>query len=167
MNLTWISPRQFSSHTPRKFIFQNAQRFNGYWIWRPYGFLEVHTALDGPRINQSNREFRSCYTIICSYWPIARSIRENIWTAVLKYGPNEVRSVRRTKVPIFPVWTERTLTILSFAGPGTIKQAHSNLPKITRKKADSLPNWEIFGKTFMFQERQIVLMESLLKLRKR
>ena len=30
-----------------------------------------------------------------------RSIRENIWTAVLKYGPNEVRSVRKAKVQIF------------------------------------------------------------------
>ena len=30
-----------------------------------------------------------------------RSIRENIWTAVLKYRPNEVRSVRKTKVQIF------------------------------------------------------------------
>ena len=38
--------------------------------------------------------------IICSYWPIVRSIRENIWTAVLKYGPNEVRSVRKAKVQI-------------------------------------------------------------------
>ena len=27
-------------------------------------FWEVHTALDGPRINQSNREFLSRYTII-------------------------------------------------------------------------------------------------------
>ena len=36
--------------------------------------------------------------------------------------------------------TERTLTIFSFAVPGTIKQAHSKLPKITRKKADALPN---------------------------
>ena len=24
--------------------------------------FEVHTASDGPRINQSNREFQSCYT---------------------------------------------------------------------------------------------------------
>ena len=30
-----------------------------------------------------------------------RSIRQNIWKAVLKYGPNEVRSVGKTKVPIF------------------------------------------------------------------
>ena len=30
-----------------------------------------------------------------------RSIRENIWTAVSKYGPNEVRSVRKAKVQIF------------------------------------------------------------------
>ena len=29
----------------------------------PYGFWEIHTALDGPRINQSNHEFLSCYTI--------------------------------------------------------------------------------------------------------
>ena len=39
--------------------------------------------------------------IPCSYWPIVRSIRENIWTAALKYGPNEVRSVRKAKVQIF------------------------------------------------------------------
>ena len=30
-----------------------------------------------------------------------RSIRENIWTAVLKYEPNEVRSIRKAKVQIF------------------------------------------------------------------
>ena len=30
----------------------------------PYGFWEVHTALDGPRLNQSNCEFHSCYTIM-------------------------------------------------------------------------------------------------------
>ena len=30
----------------------------------------------------------------------------NIWTSGLKYGPNEVRSVRKTKVQIFPVSTE-------------------------------------------------------------
>ena len=29
----------------------------------PYGFWEVHTASDGPRLNQSNCEFHSCYTI--------------------------------------------------------------------------------------------------------
>ena len=40
-------------------------------------------------------------TILYSYWPIVRSIRENIWTAVLKYGPNEVRSVRKAKVQMF------------------------------------------------------------------
>ena len=28
-------------------------------------------------------------------------MRENIWTAVLKYGPNEVRSVQKAKVQIF------------------------------------------------------------------
>ena len=30
-----------------------------------------------------------------------RSIQENIWTVVFKYVPNEVRSVRKTKVQIF------------------------------------------------------------------
>ena len=34
------------------------------------------------------------------------AVRENIWTAVLKYGPKEVKSVRNTEVQIFPVWTE-------------------------------------------------------------
>ena len=37
----------------------------------PYGFWEVHTALDGPRLNQSNCEFHSCYTInakCCTYY---------------------------------------------------------------------------------------------------
>ena len=33
----------------------------------PYGFWEVHTALDGPRLNQSNCEFHSCYTINIYY----------------------------------------------------------------------------------------------------
>ena len=37
---------------------------HGYWIWGPYAFWEVHTALDGRRINQSNRELQSCYTIM-------------------------------------------------------------------------------------------------------
>ena len=32
---------------------------------------------------------------------MVRSIGENIQTAVLKYGPNKVRSVRKTKVRIF------------------------------------------------------------------
>ena len=45
-----------------------------------------------------------------------------------------------TKGTLTSFGTERTLPIFSFAGPGTIKQARSNLPKITRKKADSLPN---------------------------
>ena len=31
---------------------------------RPIRLWEVHTALDGPRINQSNREFLSCFTIM-------------------------------------------------------------------------------------------------------
>ena len=31
---------------------------------------------------------------------------ENIRTPVWMYGPNEVRSVRKTKVRIFPEWTE-------------------------------------------------------------
>ena len=39
--------------------------------------------------------------ILCSYWPIVRSTRENIRTEVLKYGLNEVRSVRKTEVRIF------------------------------------------------------------------
>ena len=82
----WCRPSIFRSNTP---------------FWRS------NTALDVPLINQSNRLFLSGYTIICSYWPIVRSIRENIWTAVLKYGPNEVRSVRKAKVQIFSLmdWT--------------------------------------------------------------
>ena len=43
----------------------------------------------------------SWHLIICSYWPIVRSMRENIWTAVLKHEPNEVRSIRKAKVQIF------------------------------------------------------------------
>ena len=82
----WCRPSIFRSNTP---------------FWRS------NTALDVPLIHQSNRLFLSGYTIICSYWPIVRSIRENIWTAVLKYGPNEVRSVRKAKVQIFSLmdWT--------------------------------------------------------------
>ena len=44
-------------------------------------------------------------SVAINYYPlnekIVRSIRENIWTAVLKYWPNEVRSVRKAKVQIF------------------------------------------------------------------
>ena len=47
------------------------------------------------------------YESLCSYRLVVRSIRENIWTAVLKYGPNEVRSVRKAKVQIFSR-TDRT-----------------------------------------------------------
>ena len=39
--------------------------------------------------------------IICSDWPIMRSIWENIRTEVLKYGLNEVRSVLKAEVRIF------------------------------------------------------------------
>ena len=38
-----------------------------------------------------------------------RSIRQNIRTAVLSYGPNEVRSVPETKVRIFPYGTNNWL----------------------------------------------------------
>ena len=38
----------------------------------PYGFWEVHTALDGPRLNQSNCEFHSCYTIIACFSPFLK-----------------------------------------------------------------------------------------------
>ena len=37
---------------------------------------------------------------MCSYWPTVRPIWENIRTAVLKYGSNGVRSVKKTKVRI-------------------------------------------------------------------
>ena len=79
VSLIWVSTRQFPSHTFRKFIFQNTPSFNGYWIWGPYGFWEVHTALDGPRTNQSNREFQYCYTIINRYSTTARRIWSDIW----------------------------------------------------------------------------------------
>ena len=49
-----------------------------------------------PKMFSSNNN-----VILCSYSPIVMSIRENIRTAVLKYVPNEVRSVRKTKVRIF------------------------------------------------------------------
>ena len=47
------------------------------------------------------------YLIPCSYQPIVRSIRQNIRTEVLTYGPNEMRFVQKTKVRIFPVWNEQ------------------------------------------------------------
>ena len=34
------------------------------------------------------------------------SILQNISTAVLKNGPNEMRSIRKTKVQMFSVWKE-------------------------------------------------------------
>ena len=39
--------------------------------------------------------------LLCSYWPIVRSIRENIWTTVLKYGVNE-----KLRSKSFLVWTK-------------------------------------------------------------
>ena len=42
----------------------------------PYGFWEVHTALDGPRLNQSNCELHSCYTIKCEH---SLSTLINLW----------------------------------------------------------------------------------------
>ena len=36
-----------------------------------------------------------------------RSIRQNIRTEVLTYGPNEMRFVQETKVRIFSVWNEQ------------------------------------------------------------
>ena len=58
------------------------------------------------RMWESPRVFRGDgqawnWLILCSYWPIVRSILENIRTEVLKYGPNEVRSVRKAEVRIF------------------------------------------------------------------
>ena len=35
-----------------------------------------------------------------------RTIWQNIRTAVLTYGPNEMRSVQKTKVRIFSIWNE-------------------------------------------------------------
>ena len=43
-----------------------------WWLlnWGPYGFWEVHTAtaMDGPRTDQSNREFQPFYTIFMCIW---------------------------------------------------------------------------------------------------
>ena len=46
------------------------------------GFWEVHTALDGSQINQSNRETQSCYTI-------KRNIKQesgSLWTQRVQFG---------------------------------------------------------------------------------
>ena len=55
--------------------------------------------------------------VICSYWPIVRSIRETIRTAVLKYGPIEVRSVWKAKVRIFSRmdWTNWSIRALLYS----------------------------------------------------
>ena len=37
-------------------------------------------------------------SILCSYELIVRPLQENIRTKVLKYGPNEVRSIQKTTV---------------------------------------------------------------------
>ena len=60
-----------SSILARRFsqvYFQNTLKFDGYWIWGSYSFWEVHATFDGLRINQSNREFLGCYTIIRVRW---------------------------------------------------------------------------------------------------
>ena len=60
---------------------------------------QVITFQDG--VTSAHKGSSTPTEIICSYWPIVRSIRENIRRAVLKYGPNDVRFVRKTKVRIF------------------------------------------------------------------
>ena len=69
-----------------------------------------------------HRVFRSpsggqVHAIICSYWPIVRSIWENTWIAVLKYGPNEVRSVWKAKFQIFSHmdWTNWSIRALLYS----------------------------------------------------
>ena len=62
---------------------------------RPQGQLECANA------QGSSGGDGQAWNWLIHYWPIVRSLRENIWTAVLKYGPNELRSVRKAKVQIF------------------------------------------------------------------
>ena len=50
-------------------LLTNCEVHTGKYLDRSFEVLTerseyVHTALDGPRINQSNREFLSCYTIM-------------------------------------------------------------------------------------------------------
>ena len=79
-----------------KYLFWRSRRMD-LTAFGPYA-LNVRTNISsyGPRAP----------LIRAYYWPIVRSIRENIWTAVLKYEPNEVTSVRKAKIKYFPVWTE-------------------------------------------------------------
>ena len=60
---------------------------------------------------------------LCSYWPIVRSIRENIRTKVLKYGPNEVRLVRKAEVRILSRMDRTTWSIRA------LLYSHSQRPK--------------------------------------
>ena len=63
MILSSGSTPQFSSHTSRKFVVRNSLRFNGYGIRGPVRLSRSNTALDEPRINQSNCEFVASYAI--------------------------------------------------------------------------------------------------------
>ena len=49
--------------------------------------------------------------------------------------------------------TERTLMIFSFAGPGKIKQAHSNLPKINQKESWHSPKLKDLSEDFYVSGR--------------
>ena len=96
---------QQNYHRSSIFFFTDCQ--SKFWIW------DNDTTADNnfektKRLTLKNpcEQIAIERVIICSYWSIMKSIRENIQTTVLKYGPNEVRFVRKTKVRIFSVWTE-------------------------------------------------------------
>ena len=69
--------RSFELRTERSDIFHvdrtdwsiRALLYSQYFVClrKPQFCVQVHTALDGPRINQSNHEFLSCYTINSEY----------------------------------------------------------------------------------------------------
>ena len=87
-------------------------------------------------------------------------------------GTNNTRNVsdlrdNRRKVRWRHFVPKEPQQIFGFAGAETIKQARSNLPKITRKKADALPNWNIFRKTFMSWKSQTVLNGITIKTKKK
>ena len=93
-------------------------------VGQQYEFSNRQASQYGSRLDWSHDEFRqSLYensgprpvlfaskVIICSYWPIVRSIPENIRTEVWKYGPKEVRSpwgpYEKLRSECFPVWTK-------------------------------------------------------------
>ena len=82
----------------------------------PYGFWEVHTALDGPRLNQSNCEFHSCYTIITTITSVLGLKQgDNLSRIEFNLFFDDVSEIFDESCDPLPIEEEKKLSHLAFA----------------------------------------------------